>query len=558
MKLPVVLVGFSGAGKTLVGQTLRDEFGWEWIDLDTQIEKLAGQSIKNIIRVEGEGRFREMEREVLLRELRENVVISTGGGILTQEDNKQILLSKALIVHLDVSSKISAQRIEAEQLEAEKLDSQSIVRPLITVPVKERGISYQDSVNELMQARKGLYDVASIRVFTDWQDEKEIAKAINFEINIMNEKDNMKSVFPVQIETTQQESSVVVGQSIVSNLSDRLQAMFSKLRKVALIVDEKAYASWEDQLQLALAQYEVVKIEVPSGEKSKALSVAENMLEQMLDAGLTRDDAVVAFGGGVVGDLSGLVASLYMRGIGLVHIPTTIVSQVDSAIGGKTGVNLSGGKNTVGTFRPADLTFSDVEFLTTLDDREYRSGLAEVVKYGLIYSSDFYNWIEVNIDKIMARDLKVLKEMVEFCTRAKLDFVLEDLEDKTGLRAKLNFGHTVGHALEKLTGYGELLHGEAVAIGMIQALKFGESLGSSQKGITERVVGILESLHLPTEMPSDQISGDKEVLKKRWFDAISADKKRSSDEISFIFVSEIGKSSVDMVTLQRLVDWVIK
>jgi 3-dehydroquinate synthase len=275
-----------------------------------------------------------------------------------------------------------------------------------------------------------------------------------------------------------------------------------------------------------------------------------------------------------------------MRGIQHVQIPTTIVAQVDSAIGGKNAINLKKGKNLVGTFHLPRMVFSDPETLSTLPEREYISGMAEVVKYGLIFSADFLSWLEVNVERIKKRDHTVLSRIIEYSSVAKTGVVAKDLFDTLGLRAVLNFGHTIGHAIENLAGYGEYLHGEAISIGMIEAAKVGTLLGVTPTGTVSRVALLLHNLGLPTKMAERLLDGAEDLLRlknvvraedivrvsdrtgstedvetqrpeqqfrNRWITALKADKKRSNDFVNFILLERIGAAKVVKINLETLI-----
>ena len=353
------------------------------------------------------------------------------------------------------------------------------------------------------------------------------------------------------------ESQVHIGSSVVLELQEAL--LKSKSTTIVVLVDENVKDKASNLYQSILGNISKKKIElvVSAGETSKNFSLLEKFSEQMLDAQVTRGDTLIAIGGGVVGDLGGLLASLYMRGINLIHVPTTIVAQVDSAIGGKTAVNLKGGKNMLGTFYPAKDIYCDLDFLSTLPDKEFKAGMAEVIKYGLIYSEEFFEHLKRDVSKIISKDNKVLSDIISFSVNAKLHFVMGDLEDKTGQRALLNFGHTIGHAIEKLTAYTEYLHGEAISIGMVFALEFGSSLGLTDKNSLVKTKKLLSDFGLPVEIPNSLLrSGNLEDVKKSWFDALLADKKRESSKVNFVFVDQIGSSKTKEVEVSQLVDFI--
>jgi 3-dehydroquinate synthase len=283
---------------------------------------------------------------------------------------------------------------------------------------------------------------------------------------------------------------------------------------------------------LAEAGSEVDVLIVEAGEPSKCSDVAAELWEQILDEGADRKSVVVALGGGVVGDLAGFVAATFTRGLRFVQIPTTLLAQVDSSVGGKVGINLPGGKNMVGAFWQPRGVVIDVGVLQTLPDREYRAGLAEVVKYGVIQDADFFAYLEANVADVNDREPGVLTRIVERCCRLKADVVEQDEREETGLRSILNYGHTFCHAFEAATGYEQLLHGEGVAIGMMCAARLGERLGRVDKTFVERQRVLLESFHLPLDVP--------EVDHEELIELMYRDKKVERGKLRFVLPSRMG------------------
>ncbi|MFO0790668.1 MAG: 3-dehydroquinate synthase [Pirellulales bacterium] len=277
---------------------------------------------------------------------------------------------------------------------------------------------------------------------------------------------------------------------------------------------------------------EVNVLEVDPGEMSKAPEVATELWEELLDNGADRKTVIVALGGGVVGDLAGFVAASFTRGLRFVQIPTTLLAQVDSSVGGKVGVNLTGGKNMVGAFWQPKGVLIDVAVLNTLPEREFRAGLAEVVKYGVIQDAEFFAYLESNVEKVNARDAGVLAYIVERCCRLKADVVEQDEREETGLRAILNYGHTFCHAFEAGTGYEQLLHGEGVAIGMHCAARLAERLGRVDAAFVARQQKLLEAFDLSLEVPAV----DPEELVELMY----RDKKVERGKLRFVLPTRMG------------------
>ncbi len=284
--------------------------------------------------------------------------------------------------------------------------------------------------------------------------------------------------------------------------------------------------------ELADRGCEVDVMVVEAGELSKSSEVLIELWETMLAEGADRKTVVVAVGGGVVGDLAGFVAATYTRGLRLVQVPTSLLAQVDSSVGGKTGIDLPGAKNMVGSFWQPQGVVIDVDVLGTLPDREYRAGLAEVVKYGVILDAEFFVYLEDHVAEIDAHDPAVLAHIVERCCRLKADVVEADEREESGLRAVLNYGHTYGHAFEAARGYGNLLHGEGVAIGMACAARLAEWLGRVDAALVQRQQDLLTAIGLPTEVPD--VSTD-ELL-----DLMYHDKKVDRGQLRFILPTRIG------------------
>jgi 3-dehydroquinate synthase len=285
---------------------------------------------------------------------------------------------------------------------------------------------------------------------------------------------------------------------------------------------------------LVKAGFEPTLIIVPAGETAKSLKSAQSCYDQLAASRLERKSFIVALGGGVVGDLAGFVAATYLRGIPFVQVPTTLLAQVDSSVGGKTGVNLKAGKNLVGAFYQPKLVVCDLNTLKTLPEREFRAGLAEVIKYGVIYDAKLFTQLERDLAKLLKRDPKTLAAVVARCCEIKAEVVGQD-ETENGLRAILNFGHTIGHAIENSSGYGKFLHGEAIAIGQVAAARLSQHV----LGLPTRDVGRIETLLARAGLPvAIHFNGAR---RNKLFDAMKLDKKVSAGEIQFVLARQIGR-----------------
>ncbi len=303
-------------------------------------------------------------------------------------------------------------------------------------------------------------------------------------------------------------------------------------RQVLLLSNTTVAPLYAKALREALGKRPLELLLLPDGESHKTLEQAGVVYQRLAAMGANRDAVLVALGGGVIGDLGGFVAATWMRGIDFVQVPTTLLAMVDSSVGGKTAVNLPAGKNLVGAFHQPRLVVADLDTLATLPPREYASGLAEVLKYGAIVDREFFDWIDAHAAALIARDLDVVAEAVERSCRHKAAIVARD-ERETGDRALLNFGHTFGHALEAVAGYGTLLHGEAVAIGMVQAARLSERLGLSSPADGDRLAAVLARLDLPVAPPAGLSADELEH-------AMRLDKKNASGKLRFILWRGIG------------------
>lgn len=278
---------------------------------------------------------------------------------------------------------------------------------------------------------------------------------------------------------------------------------------------------------------------LPAGETSKSLDVVAQIYDRLIDLNADRRTIIIAVGGGVVGDAAGFIAATFMRGLPFIQVPTTLLSAVDSSVGGKTGVNHAKAKNMIGAFYQPIGVFIDTDTIKTLPDREYRAGLAEIVKYGVILDAEFFAYLEHHVEAINARQPDVLRQIISQSCILKAKVVEEDEFEMKGLRAALNYGHTFGHAFEALAGYGELLHGEAVAIGMVHASRLAERRGLIDAKVTERQISLLKALHLPTALPCSIEFTTSEVLGR-----MKLDKKTVSGRLRFILPTRLGSVQV--------------
>ena len=328
---------------------------------------------------------------------------------------------------------------------------------------------------------------------------------------------------------------------IGAGILDRLGGLCAEVGlkgKCLIITDENVGAHYAKTALESLEQagFSACLATLPAGEKSKCADQLFELYSRCIECGLDRQSFIVALGGGVMGDLAGYTAASYLRGIPFVQVPTSLLAMVDSSVGGKTGLNLPEGKNLVGAFHQPELVLADLHTLKTLPEREYRAGLAEVVKYGIIYDAPFFSELEENLDKLSdVGNVELLANVVGRCCEIKADVVAQD-EREGGLRAILNFGHTVGHAIENVAGYGEYIHGEAISIGSIFAARASVGrTGLSQAGC-DRIENIFQALGLPVRAPECKWDALRAAL--------SVDKKTVAGRPKFVLASDIGQVSI--------------
>jgi 3-dehydroquinate synthase len=325
---------------------------------------------------------------------------------------------------------------------------------------------------------------------------------------------------------------IEIGTGILVDCASMLLARHA-VEHAVVITDTNVEQPYADPVARRLAEHvEVDLLTVDAGEPSKSIDTAEPLWDALLEAGADRRTTVIAVGGGVVGDLAGFIAATYARGLAFIQIPTTLLAQVDSSVGGKVGINLAGAKNMVGAFWQPRLVLIDTDVLKTLPDREYRAGLAEVVKYGVILDAEFFAFLEANAEAINQRQDDVLRRVVARCCQLKADVVRADEREQSGQRATLNYGHTFAHALETLSGYGEWLHGEAVSIGMLCASRLAEALGMIDAATTQRQHDLLAAFQLPVAMP--------DVDAEQFLSTMQRDKKVERGRIRFVLPTQLG------------------
>ena len=464
---PLFLGGFMASGKTSVGKELSRLTGIPFLDVDQVVEQRTGRSIREIFSRSGEAEFRRLEKETILEigELGE-CVVALGGGSLVDCENRRVAESRGTLVILDVQPATVRKRAA----------SQPGARPLLE----------GEGLEDLWEARRNSSGGGCFRIDTDSLSVEEVAARILEALKL----------FPRRIRSGERSfpgtggGRVVVGEHIL----ERLPSLLGENRdfRPFAVADSMTGPLFGERLGKTSGMHLL-----PRGEAAKTLDNVLGIYGALARSGVDRHGILAALGGGVVGDTAGFAAATWMRGISLVQCPTTLLAMVDSAMGGKVGVNLPEGKNLVGAFHQPALVVSDVSCLRSLSRADYRQGLGEMVKYGLGEDFSFFSWMEEHVGELLERDSAVLLEAVSRCTGFKLAVVAEDENESTGARARLNLGHTVGHAMEAAGGFRDWRHGDAVAAGLVVATRLACRLGDCGEGLLHRLVGLLDELEVP-------------------------------------------------------------
>lgn len=519
----IVLCGFMGTGKSATGVALASLLSVPFYDTDTLIESASGSSVADIFARDGEGRFRELEAETVKqlagdKVLKKGAVIATGGGTLLSENVQVMLATLGTLVVLDASIESIVERAGPAHH-----------RPLL--PRTPAGEIDRAAMHTLFERRAPVYNRVAWHVDTTRRTPVETA----FEIA---ETVRHPGLFHIRVDTRPlpshtprpgeaRLSRVLTGRGALDSLGTwvrevgvRGQAFVFASRNVA------GHHGVRTRNALEAAGIKNRFIEIDDSEAGKNFDQAERLLYELVDAGATRDGAVVALGGGVTGDLAGFVAATYMRGLTLVQVPTTLLAQVDASIGGKVGVNHPRVKNLVGTIHQPHLVVADPDTLSTLPPRELAGGMSEVVKTAIIGSANLFERLrESAASGAPQEDPSLLEDCIRQCARIKARIVEEDPFERDRRRV-LNLGHTLGHAVEVAAGYGTLTHGEAVSIGLVAAVGVAVKRGVATSDFLEATRGILEACGLPVRMPALE----KEALLR----AMGSDKKRRSGGLTFV------------------------
>jgi 3-dehydroquinate synthase len=500
----IFLYGPPGSGKTTVGQRLAAHLNLSLWDLDDEIEGLDGRGIPQIFAADGEAGFRERERATLQKILaRGEGIIALGGGALLSSENRALVEKAGPVLCLTAPFEILLARLQTAETP----------RPLLAGNASVR-------LQELLEQRAAHYASFPLHFDSGSLAPEQIAWEMQLALGVFHVR-GMGEGYDVRVTPA---GLKTVGEALeVRGLLDSL----------ALISDKNVGERYAPRVLESLEKvgYRPRSIFLPVGEAYKTIQTVQQVWEAFVNGEIERDSTVLALGGGVVGDLAGFAAATFGRGVRWVVLPTTLLAMVDASLGGKTGIDLPQGKNLVGAFHPPSLVLADSDCLATLPKAELLSGLAEVVKHGVIGDAALFGacaqgWAALQADwaAVVRRGMGV-----------KVRIIQADPFEK-GLRAVLNFGHTIGHAVERLSEY-RLRHGEAVAIGMVAETRLAERLGLAEAGLTERLAGVLRGLGLPTEIPSP-------MSRTAILQVMQLDKKRRAGRLRFALPKSIGEVEV--------------
>ena len=527
----ITLIGPTGAGKTTVGAALAALLGWRFLDLDSAIAAAAGRPIRDIFARDGEAGFRSQEAAALLATLHEpRVVIATGAGMVEGAGNLALALERGWVVALEATPETALERATAEAA-AQGL-TLGEMRPLLAGPEPLA------SIEEMATRRQPHYVQAHATVPTDALAPDAIATRIAAELIALGRLpgDGAQSV------TRRVEAGAgydaVVGWGALAELPTRLRTLGLPPR-LSLVTDSSVGDLYLAPLleRLRAAEFAPDALVVPAGEASKSREQLAAIHDWLAERRIERGEALLALGGGVVGDLAGFAAATYVRGLPLIHIPTSLLAQVDASIGGKVAIDHPRGKNLIGAFYQPTLTLADTAALLTLPTRQRTEGWAEVIKHGAALDADYFAMLERAAEALLRVEPATTTAIIARSVAIKAGVVEQDeRESEGGRRALLNFGHTLGHAIEAVTGYRLWLHGEAVSVGMVFAARLGWRMGVTPRAAVERLEALLARFGLPTRL--DGLGLNVLLRATLW------DKKARGGQTRWILLTDLGAATL--------------
>ena len=524
----LIITGFMGTGKSVIGRAVAERLARRFVDMDTEIEARAGKRIRRIFSEDGEAAFRDMEAR-LCEELssRDGYVIATGGGTLVAPRNRAVMREEDMLICLHAEPGDILRRVSGGE-----------ERPLLQVR------DPRAEIERLLTLRQDAYAALPWHVDTSRLPVERVVERVL----ALAEARTVRTDYPGGAYHVQ------VGTGLLHHIGGALRAAAIPAgTRVALVSNDVVaplYAAEVEQ-SLSAAYLHPFRCVVPDGERHKTLRTVSSLYEQFLAGGLDRTGLVLSLGGGVTGDIAGFAAASFLRGIYFAQVPTTLLAMVDASVGGKTGVDLRQGKNLVGAFKQPHAVVIDPQVLSTLADPELRSGMAEVIKHGIIGAPSLFGELEVLGRASQApgnQPCLLSPEQLTRALRVKIDIVEEDPYEH-GRRAALNLGHTVGHAIERLSGY-TLRHGEAVSIGTVAAARIALRLGRAEHQLARRIESVLAAWGLPIRC---EAPGHGPFRAEDVWQAMAHDKKRQADSLRWVLPLGIGRVIINVSVPKRLV-----
>ena len=541
MKRNIFITGFSGSGKTTTGREVARTLGWRFVDIDEEIVAAAGRSIEEIFSRGGEGAFRDLEHDRLAEVCRgRDQVVSTGGGVVAFERNRRLMSESGLVVCLEAAPEVLYRRLKRERETGGR-----VVRPMLDDP------DPLGRIVSLKASRQADYARCDWTVPTDRLDpDRAAAEVVRAWEMLGGDSDRAAhdawGDLSAVVRASAGDYPVWAGWGILDELGERASRTVSP--GTAYVVTDQGALRHAKRAQTSLEAAGIVThvFVLPPGERSKTLESAGHLYDWLAGLRAERGHLLVAVGGGVVGDVAGFVAATYARGMRLAQAPTTVLAMMDSAIGGKTAVDLPQGKNMVGAFYQPSFVLEDASALATLPRREAAAGWAEAVKHGLILDEELLRLLEDNAESILDLDEEVATEAIRRSAAVKARVVSKDEKETLGLRVMLNYGHTTGHAIEAASGYGRYLHGEAVAVGMAAAAFIAREMGMLSAEEVSRQRAVVDRYGLPSSVQGV----DPRAVRA----AMSMDKKTSDGIIRWVLLERIGRATTRRDVPPELVD----